>query len=162
AWLTEKLSRGKFALAARSHPALALLEGLESLGLGIQGKLALWYALAEVAPPDPRLAGYPYQALEARAVLQHAAVERERLAAPRARDAAEVRCAVGTLRGTRNVAPRAVRGQELMIGPAPEERGIASERAGASTGGRTRVVRVCPSAWACSVLLGLLLPGAAG
>ena len=49
-----------------------------------------------------------------------------------------------------------------MIGPAPEEWGIASERAGASTGGRTRVVRVCPSAWACSVLLGLLLPGAAG
>ncbi len=84
AWLTEKVSRGKFALAARSHPALALLEGLESLGLGIQGKLALWYALAEVAPHEPRLAGYPYEALEARAVLQHAAVERERLDAARA------------------------------------------------------------------------------
>jgi hypothetical protein len=84
AWLTEKLGRGRLALAARSHPSLALLEGLESLALGIQGKLALWYALAEVAPHEPRLAGYPYEALESRAILQHAAVERERLHAARA------------------------------------------------------------------------------
>lgn len=84
AWLTEKLSRGKLALAARSHPALALLEGLESLALGLQGKSALWHALAEVATHDARLAAYPYGALDARAVLQHAAVERERLEAARA------------------------------------------------------------------------------
>jgi hypothetical protein len=90
AWLTEKVSRAKLALAARGHPALGLLEGLESLALGIQGKLALWYALAEVAPQEPRLAGYPYEALEARAVLQHAAVERERL------DAAHAAFGVGT------------------------------------------------------------------
>jgi hypothetical protein len=84
AWLTEKVSRAKLALAARSHPALGLLEGLESLALGIQGKLGLWYALADVAAHEPRLAGYPYETLEARAVIQHAAVERERLEAARA------------------------------------------------------------------------------
>ena len=49
-----------------------------------------------------------------------------------------------------------------MIGPAPEEWGIALERAGASTGGRTRVGRVCSPARACTVLFGLLLLGAAG
>jgi hypothetical protein len=84
AWLTEKLSRGRLAMAARSHPALALLEGLESLALGIQGKSALWRTLAGIAPHDPRLADYPYEALEARAVIQHSAVERERIEAARA------------------------------------------------------------------------------
>ncbi len=84
AWLTEKASEGKLALAGRSHPALALLQGLESLALGLQGKLSLLRVLGELAPRDPRLAGYPFASLEARTTTQLATVERERMAAARA------------------------------------------------------------------------------
>jgi hypothetical protein len=37
AWLGEKAGRVKLALAAREDPALARLEGLETLAMGIQG-----------------------------------------------------------------------------------------------------------------------------
>jgi len=83
AWLTEKLHRGRLALAERADPALARLTGLESLALGLQGKLALYRALEDVAPDEPRLGGYPFAALQARTLLQHAMVEQERMAAAR-------------------------------------------------------------------------------
>jgi hypothetical protein len=84
AWLTEKLHRGRLALVERADPALALLEGLESLALGLQGKLALYRALEDIAPGEPRLGGYPFAALQARTMIQHAMVEQERMAAARA------------------------------------------------------------------------------
>lgn len=84
AWLTERVSMGKFALAARSHPALATLQGLESIVLGLEGKLSLYRALAEIEQRDPRLSGYPFLALEARTIIQQSMVEHERLAAARA------------------------------------------------------------------------------
>ena len=83
AWLTEKMHTARLALAERSHPALARLDGLESLALGLQGKLALYRALEDVAPGEPRLGGYPFAALQARTVRQHAMVERERMEAAR-------------------------------------------------------------------------------
>ena len=83
AWLTEKLHRGRLALVERADPALALLEGLESLALGLQGKLALYRALEDIAPDEPRLGGYPFAALQARTLIQHAMVEQERMAAAR-------------------------------------------------------------------------------
>ena len=83
AWLGEKAGRVKLALAAREHPALARLEGLEALAMGIQGKRGLWRGLAQVAEGDPRLAGPSYGELEVRAAAQHEIVERERLAAAR-------------------------------------------------------------------------------
>jgi hypothetical protein len=83
AWLVEKVGRAKLSLAEREDPALARLEGLESLALGIQGKAGLWRALAEVAAQDPRLGGHQFGTLEIRAVAQHAIVERERIAAAR-------------------------------------------------------------------------------
>lgn len=83
AWLSEKAGRVKLALAAREHPALARLEGLEALAMGIQGKRGLWRALAQVAEQDARLEGPSYGELEVRAVAQHEIVERERLAAAR-------------------------------------------------------------------------------
>jgi hypothetical protein len=82
-WIAEKVSRGRLALASHTHPALALLEGLETLGLGIQGKLGLWNVLAEVALRNARLAGFDYEALQSRANIQHALVEGERVAAAR-------------------------------------------------------------------------------
>jgi len=95
AWLTEKAGRAKLALAAREHPALARLEGLESLALGIQGKAALWRALGELTRAEPRLGGHEYGVLEIRAVAQHAVVERERLAAAREALGAETRTPAG-------------------------------------------------------------------
>ena len=93
--LTEKAGRARLALAAREHPALARLEGLESLALGIQGKAGLWRALNEVAREEPRLAGFEYGVLEIRAVAQHAIVERERLAAAHEALTAEARTQAG-------------------------------------------------------------------
>jgi hypothetical protein len=83
AWLTEKMHAARLALAERAHPALARLDGLESLALGLQGKLALYRALEDAVPNDPRLGGYPFAALQARTVLQHGMVERERMDAAR-------------------------------------------------------------------------------
>jgi hypothetical protein len=84
AWLTEKVHRARLTLAERTHPALARLEALESLALGLQGKLALYRALEDAAPHEPRLGGYPFAALQARTLIQHAMVEHERMAAARA------------------------------------------------------------------------------
>lgn len=83
AWLGEKVSEKRLALAARNHPALGLLEGLESIALGLQGKLAIFRVLAELGALDPRLAGLPYGARADRTVLQHGMIEAERRAAAR-------------------------------------------------------------------------------
>jgi hypothetical protein len=80
AWVTEKVSRWKLG-----HPSggLGTLEGLEFVGLGIQGKQALWRALAVAAPQDARLQHLDYDRLLARAQSQHDRVENARLAAAR-------------------------------------------------------------------------------
>jgi hypothetical protein len=83
AWVTERVGRGKLALSARVDPALATLQGLEALVLGLQGKLGLYRTLAELEPNDPRLSGIAYAALAARTLEQQAMVEHERLAASR-------------------------------------------------------------------------------
>jgi hypothetical protein len=83
AWLGEKVSEKRLALTARKHPALALLEGLESIALGLQGKLAIFRVLAELGPLDPRLAGLPFGARADRTVVQHGMIEAERRAAAR-------------------------------------------------------------------------------
>jgi hypothetical protein len=82
AWISEKVGEGKLALVARKHAALARLQGLETLVLGLQGKLGLYRVLAEVAAGDPRLGG-DFAALAERTVAQQAMVEAERLAAGR-------------------------------------------------------------------------------
>src|SRR5215208_748039 len=42
AWLTEKMAEAKLELDDSGNGQLRLLEALETLGLGIQGKLGLW------------------------------------------------------------------------------------------------------------------------
>ena len=83
AWVTEKVREGHLALMARQHPTLAVLEGLESLALGLQGKLAMFRLLAELAPADSRLADLPFAARAQRTAEEYAAIEAERLAAGR-------------------------------------------------------------------------------
>lgn len=84
AWVAEKVGEGKLALAARNDPALGTLQGLESIMVGLQGKLSLYRVLAEVAPHHPRLAGYGFSELVARTIDQQERIERERMAAGRA------------------------------------------------------------------------------
>jgi hypothetical protein len=81
AWLSEKLGEAKLAVTGHRHPDLDVLEGLESLALGIQGKAALWRALGAVAPKNPQLASFQFSSLEARARTQYDQVEQARLAA---------------------------------------------------------------------------------
>ena len=77
AWLGEKASRAKFQRQTAGE--FGTFQALEVLALGILGKLALWQALAAIAPADPRLAGLDLDALADRARDQHARAERERL-----------------------------------------------------------------------------------
>ena len=84
AWLSEKVGQAKLAVAGHRHPDLDVLEGLETLALGIQGKAALWRALGVIAPENPRLSSFQYSSLEARAQAQYDQVEQARLTAARA------------------------------------------------------------------------------
>lgn len=81
AWVAEKVSRLKLRRGASD--GLGTFEALEFLALGIQGKLALWRALAVVGPGDTRLDDMDFDHLAARAETQHAQVEERRLEAAR-------------------------------------------------------------------------------
>jgi hypothetical protein len=63
---------------------LRLLETLEAVRLGIDGKLALWQALNAAAPVAPRLQGLDYERLAQRAEEQRRRVEVHRVEAARA------------------------------------------------------------------------------
>jgi hypothetical protein len=79
AWLTEKVGQAKLKLDDPGTGQLRLLEALEALALGIQGKLALWRALAVAADRVPRLRPLDLPRLESRAREQHDRVEIQRL-----------------------------------------------------------------------------------
>jgi hypothetical protein len=75
---------GRVALwAERPGESQALLIGLESLSLGIEGKAALWRALRAAAGSDPRLQGVDLDDLEKRAVDQRERLEPFRVEAAR-------------------------------------------------------------------------------
>jgi hypothetical protein len=76
-WAAEKFSRLK--LRHGDEESLGMFESLEHLALGIQGKLALWRALAVIAAAETRLQGPDYERLARRAREQHEAVEEKRL-----------------------------------------------------------------------------------
>ena len=81
-WAAEKVGRLKPNAQLRGYSPLSPLVELEGLLVGIQGKLAMWRALAEVADAvgldRPRL-----EELAARAEAQQADAERHRLDAAR-------------------------------------------------------------------------------
>ncbi|MDX6696439.1 MAG: hypothetical protein QOF02_4042 [Blastocatellia bacterium] len=80
AWLTEKVTELKLRL---DDPAadgdLRLLESIEAVALGIDGKRALWRALATAAEDEPKLRALDYERLERRAEEQRSRVETARL-----------------------------------------------------------------------------------
>jgi hypothetical protein len=73
-WGTEKFLRLK--------PGGRFVE-LETLSLGVEGKLALWKALDHAYGDDPRLEGVDLEALSARARSQRRRIEQRRLDAAR-------------------------------------------------------------------------------
>jgi hypothetical protein len=81
-WIGEKLTRWK--LTSGSGWNLGTLEAVETLALGIQGKAALWRALAAAEDTDSRLRGQDYRALLERARVQHDELEQHRIEVARA------------------------------------------------------------------------------
>jgi hypothetical protein len=82
-WLAEAASRLKFSGASSGDSDHGIFMALESMALGVQGKLSLWHALHEVRTDHPPLAATDLDALIARAKEQYATLERERLSAAR-------------------------------------------------------------------------------
>lgn len=81
AWLSEKMTELKLRLDDPGDGALRLLEALEAVSLGIEGKLGLWRALAAASEGAPSLQGFDYDRLAQRAIDQRSRVEAERLRA---------------------------------------------------------------------------------
>lgn len=83
AWLTEKVGQAKLKLDDPGSGELRMLEALEMLGLGIEGKLALWRALSVAAEQVPQVRQLDLRRLELRAREQYDRVEAQRLQAAR-------------------------------------------------------------------------------
>lgn len=79
AWLTEKLGQVKLRLDDPGSGQLLLLEALETLELGIQGKRVLWRGLEVVAKRVPQLGPLDLPRLQQRAEDQIQRVEAQRL-----------------------------------------------------------------------------------
>ena len=77
AWLAEKA--GRLKLGDTGSAALARMEALEALAIGIQGKLALWRALRHVESRYPELAALDLTRLERQAQAQFERVDAHRL-----------------------------------------------------------------------------------
>ena len=79
AWIAEKLAELKMRLDDSAHGPLRLLESLEAVELGINGKLALWRGLIAAAETAPALRGaLDYERLAKRATEQIERVEARR------------------------------------------------------------------------------------
>ena len=83
-WIAEKFSQIKLRLDDPAAGPLRLLESLELVALGIDGKLALWRALSAAAEVDPALRIVDYERLARRAQDQRQRVEVLRLEAAKA------------------------------------------------------------------------------
>jgi hypothetical protein len=83
AWIAEKASRAKFRGLTSAKREIRGLMALETLCLGVQGKLCLWTALKEVADRYEPLASINLDELIERAQTQHSVLERERMTASR-------------------------------------------------------------------------------
>jgi hypothetical protein len=81
AWVTEKASRAKFWGLTSGEAQLGTFMAVESLALGVWGKLSLWRALAQVADQYPAIASVDLDDLIDRPQKQYDQLEGERLAA---------------------------------------------------------------------------------
>jgi hypothetical protein len=81
AWVAEKASRLKFLGMSSGRPELGTFMALETLALGVQGKLGLWKALKQVTDQRPAITSVNLDELIDRAEAQYDLLERERLTA---------------------------------------------------------------------------------
>lgn len=84
AWLAEKVAELKLKADDPTDGPLRLLESLETVSLGIEGKRGLWIVLETTAASNPALRGIDYGRLGRRAEEQRSRVEAARLDAARA------------------------------------------------------------------------------
>jgi hypothetical protein len=82
-WLAEQFMEAKLELDDEDNGGLRRLERLESLVLGISGKLVLWRGLEAASIEDERLRGPNYEDLMVRAREQRVRVENLRIQAAR-------------------------------------------------------------------------------
>jgi hypothetical protein len=80
-WAAEKLGRAKLNGRIAGYSPYSRVLELEVLGVGVEGKRALWRALERIAGADARLTGIDLTALVRRAEAQRRLIERERLRA---------------------------------------------------------------------------------
>lgn len=83
AWIAEKTTQLKLLVDDPSGGALRLLESLEVVAIGIEGKQALWRSLRAVSAAVLGLQGLDYDRLDERAKQQRDRVEVLRLEAAR-------------------------------------------------------------------------------
>jgi hypothetical protein len=83
-WVAERASQLKFRGQLRGSTPLSLLEELETMSLGVEGKLAMWEALRRTHAKDPRLGPIDLDALIERANSQRARLEQQRMSAAEA------------------------------------------------------------------------------
>jgi hypothetical protein len=81
AWAAEKAGRLKLNGRVSGYSPLSRVVELEVLALGVEGKRALWRALARTCADDARLVGVDLDELARRADRQRRLIERERLRA---------------------------------------------------------------------------------
>ena len=79
AWFAEKMAELKLRLDDPAGGPLRLLEVLEAVSIGIEGKRLLWRALAAAAEMSPALRGTDYARLQQRAEEQRQRLETVRL-----------------------------------------------------------------------------------
>jgi hypothetical protein len=84
AWLTAKLAEIKLNIEDEGSGPLRLLESVEAVALGIDGKLALWRSLSAAAEINAELRGVDYGQLSQRAEEQRERAEKVRLSAAKA------------------------------------------------------------------------------
>ena len=82
-WLVEKASRAKFGGLTGTENALGTFMALETLSLGVEGKLSLWTVLREVADRYDALDPAELDGLIERGRAQRLALERARVKAAR-------------------------------------------------------------------------------
>lgn len=82
-WMAEKLSRMRFTPSLTQSGELSRLMEMETLCMGIMGKLCLWQALGELSrtDPEPALTAFDFDLLAKRAQDQLDRLDQQRRAA---------------------------------------------------------------------------------
>jgi hypothetical protein len=84
AWIMEKVSRIKLSPGGLGSEEMSALLTIETLCIGVEGKICLWIALKDVAGDIEGLGAFDLDGLIARAESQRQGLEKERLVAARA------------------------------------------------------------------------------